>query len=154
MNDKWNCGHFSPLVFCGICVSQIEAGCDNLKSMLVQSMDETEQKLAVIAEDGKEIDRLKSDLIDARNLYEANTKNAFEEIDRLKAELYDCVIAKEEVMKTRDTWKSKAEKLAEALRNCAKYSPEIYDDEDGLEHSKECPACVAKEALAEFAKGK
>ena len=75
-----------------------------------------------ICEVADERDRLKSDLIDARNLYEANTKNAFEEIDRLKAELEEYKEAHamweqgcNEGARQRDLWKSKAEKLAKAL---------------------------------------
>ena len=85
-----------------------------------------------------------------------------DEVDRLKVEPEEKTKALDQndiawarnhaLIADRDLWKSKAEKLAEALRHCAKYSPEIYDDENGLEHSKECPACVAKEAIAEYEK--
>lgn len=96
------------------------------------------------------------------------------ERDRLKAELENDKWANDLVHKDRDLWKSKyeneehewvkmancyqtekskAEKLAEALRSVAKHAVHTYWEDRGsdlLEHSLDCANCKAKAALAEF----
>ena len=83
---------------------------------------------------GAEIDELKA-LLHIQN----------DDISKLKAELE----LQKETCRTgfidRDLWKSKAEKLAEALRHSHNMHHALL--------GKKCPrACIAKEALAEFEK--
>lgn len=150
--------------FCCECVKPLESERDELKKALNMQTELYRSKLLQVNELENRLEKQakhQPSIVAAMN----SAAIAETEIDRLKAELDYTLEIGRDVVKDRDNlkeqlrrqngccdeknlWKSRADKMAEALRELADKNHMINDCGD-LEHSTHCVRCFAKEALAE-----